>query len=466
MLPPLVVNASIGFVLFFSYSATSACLSPLFDPSFATSTLLIPFLSGGVAGAAQSVISTPLDNARILLLQRQRLLAQARAPASSGKARAWARARLHMAANGSVPFTGWLHLLRDAVFRPGAVGLVSPAALGSGTASAAPLARARAMARNGYTAMGLVALKDGVAFGAFFLVFSLGRRLARSVGLTYDGLAETADDAEAEDEKRRRSPSGIILQSFLILVSGGVAGWVFSLVARPFDRVRAAILEGQEEWARQTARREARRAREERATRPAEGKALWERRRRVQLKRKRAVGRTFNIRKRRVARDKAKAKREQALAASHPAGPSPTSHAARANHSPAKPPPIAQPSPSPSPPSEVELVRRAAHRFGAFNLLFAHAPSLQRRSRASVLSRKPLSEVGSPVPQPAVAAALDRVPPKVGPTRRSARGHLAKAAIEQSRSGWARRGMKVLTFVPPYAVGFTIYALLNGDLGT
>lgn len=442
-----MVNATVGFVLFFSYSATSSVLTPMLDPGFVSSTLLVPFLSGGVAGAAQSIISTPLDNARILLLRRQRLLAQARAPRTGDRRDARTRVRLNLAARAMAPFTGWLHLLRDAVSKPGAVGLLKPGSLAT-AGSTSPMAKARAMASNGFSAMGLVAVKDGVSFGSFFLIFSLGRRVARMVGLRYDGLTETPDSTPSEDESRRRSPTGIILQSLLILASGGVAGWVFSLVARPFDRARAAIMEGQEDWARQTARREAAKARAEEAGKPARGKQLWEQRRRVQLKRRRAVGRTFNIKRRRRVRKMAGERREREAKARERA----------------RTVKVAPTLPAPRPPSELELVRKAAHRFGGLSFFLAASPTQLRKSRITLLSSKPLSELGS---GSAVTPTKPSKPPRmVGPTRLSARGHRATTVLEKSQGGWLKSGMRVLSFVPPYAVGFTIYAVLNGDLGT
>lgn len=73
--------------------------------------------------------------------------------------------------------------------------------------------------------MNLSVAKDSIGFGVFFLIFEVGREGSRNAALRYDGI-----DPDAEG-KQRRSASGLILQSLGILVSGGLAGWVFGLGA-------------------------------------------------------------------------------------------------------------------------------------------------------------------------------------------------------------------------------------------
>lgn len=84
LLPPLLVNTTIGFCLFEVYSITESRLlqkhypkqdtTPIsdtlvpaaqFDPSFTP--LWIVAMAGGAAGAAQCIVSAPLDNVRIIL---------------------------------------------------------------------------------------------------------------------------------------------------------------------------------------------------------------------------------------------------------------------------------------------------------------------------------------------------------------------------------------------------------------
>lgn len=63
--PPLLANSLIGFTLFSTYTLTESALR--YFPSEPVNPLWIPAISGGVAGAAQAFISSPLDNVRALL---------------------------------------------------------------------------------------------------------------------------------------------------------------------------------------------------------------------------------------------------------------------------------------------------------------------------------------------------------------------------------------------------------------
>lgn len=258
VLPPLTINALIGLTLFTTYTTSESLLHARLE-SPAAIYVLVPFVSGALAGATQSIISAPLDNARHLLLRRQRFLRQA-----AEIPRASRRQRIRSVAGGQagLPFTSWWTLLRDSVFR---VGSTTPAALPAELPAAVAklsgrerLEQARRWARRGWSFFTLSVTKDSIAFGVFFVVFECGREGARRLGLAWDGISlpsfSTYDEREGSapvHDKQRRSASGLILQSVGILVSGGVAGWIFSLIARPFERIRAAIYEGRAKWAAQ-----------------------------------------------------------------------------------------------------------------------------------------------------------------------------------------------------------------------
>ncbi|KAL8286466.1 hypothetical protein RQP46_004483 [Phenoliferia psychrophenolica] len=250
VLPPLFLNALIGFTLFFTYSTTSTYLAPTLPPH----SPLVAFIAGSVAGAAQSLISAPLDNARLLLLRRQRLLRQYTRSSHS-------RLDRHHGLAATKPFTGWLSLLRTAVFHSPSTSLLPSTlpdtALTPEARRKLALNRARNWARRGWSLWGLSLSKDAVAFGVFFTLFEQGRKVARGVGLRYDGLNESdylVADTEEDDfayaaTKPHRSKASLALQATLLLVAGAVAGWSFSLVARPFERIRGAIWEGRARWA-------------------------------------------------------------------------------------------------------------------------------------------------------------------------------------------------------------------------
>lgn len=435
VLPPLFLNALVGFTLFYSYSTTSTLLAPSLSPH----SPLIPFIAGSVAGAAQSLISAPLDNARLLLLRRQRLLRQFTRTSHSRLAR-------HHALAASKPFRGWWELLRDAVVHsPSAsplAGTPSEIALSPEARRKVAMTRARDWARRGWSLWGLSLSKDAVSFGVFFSIFEWGRKVARGVGLLYDGISE-ADYAveEGEDDfawdtaafRPKRSKASLALQGFLILVAGGLAGFSFSVVARPFERARGAIWEGRARWAEQDGRLRVAEVLGESSV-DAEAPKRPRRVMRRKVARERGIGRTFAVARRREQRkiDGRNAERAEDQAVRHE-----ERRTARKALE-LLPTKTREPLPSAS-----SLVRLATSKHGAFTFLFAPLPVLQARLHS---------------PPPPRATPIRR--PALGPSRLSARRNSAAAA---STPLWRRAG-KILTYVPPYAVGLLAYALFSGDM--
>ncbi|GAA5896677.1 hypothetical protein JCM8208_004263 [Rhodotorula glutinis] len=504
ILPPLVINASIGLTLFTSYTTSEALLSAhLFSPL--AKLVVVPLLSGSVAGAIQSLLSAPLDNARLLLVRRQRYLRLAHA--QHGDARN-PRLRRSRAAGtlGGTPFQSWYTLIRDSVFQSAR----RTAGLDLGGTTTATTARerleqGRRWARRGWSLFSLSLAKDSLGFGVFFVVFEVGREGARIAGLRWDGIDPDRagiGDIEGETLKQRRTATGLVLQSLGILVSGGVAGWIFSLVARPFERVRGAVFEGRARWAERDGRLRvieelaAAGAQGERGVAGAPGASQPKRARRprrtaaggaserranevlgpkgrkgfrVRIGRIRTVARSAARTRRRAARKAARARvvrelvgadvpsdaaLERAAAAvvkGGPAAPLPSSTLAHPY------PPSAAPHEERLPmPSARLLVRDAFRRYGTSTFLFAPRATLQELDARSA---KP-----SPSPSP-LSKPLPARPAKVGPTRLSARGREAAEALKRQTSGggW-RKGARILSYVPPYAIGFFIYAVTAGDL--
>jgi hypothetical protein len=64
--PPLLLNSIVGFTLFSTYTITESMLK-YSSEGHDISPYAIPFISGATAGAAQSIISSPLDNVRAVL---------------------------------------------------------------------------------------------------------------------------------------------------------------------------------------------------------------------------------------------------------------------------------------------------------------------------------------------------------------------------------------------------------------
>jgi hypothetical protein len=257
--------------------------------------------------------------------------------------------------------------------------------------------------------------KDAMAFGTFFSVFEAGRWIARDVGLAWDGRSGSIEREEGRDLGRKRSKGSLAVQSALIIVAGGIAGWAFGMVSRPFERAREAIWEGRARWAERSGRLESLGTR---------GKDKAGRRRKREV-RTRSVGRSFSIWRRRREEERSKAR----LVTPSPSPRIPT---------------LSQPSPMPS---ALSLLRKSTSRNGTFAFFFSPIPIQRHR----------------PPPTPPTLVRPLYIP-KAGATRSSARGRLAQLSVKGAGSGGWRRVGRVLAYVPPYAVGFIAFALLDGDL--
>lgn len=375
--------------------------------------------------------------------------------------------------------------MRDAVFQSS---VISGKGGRADTSEGGRVQQGRQWARRGWSLWGLSLGKDAVCFGAFFTIFEVGREGARQVGLAWDGIVETeriphvrkdepatvgndeeySDDWDGGTRKRSRSFPSLVVQSFLILLSGGVAGLCFALVARPFERARAAIWEGRSLWAERDGRL---RVIEELALKGACGKdvasaapgkgrhlegtgrkhgvqpSAKRRAVRVQVAKHRGVGRTFVRAKRRQL--KAKAFAAARARASLEAAETPRNTATST-------PSSSQPSslrPRQPMPSAISLVTLAARRYGVRNFFFATLPTLRRQEARLSSMQSSMSPEG--VLQPPIAAAQlpKRTPSKVvGPTRLSARGKQGQLAMEAT-GGW-RRGAALLAYSESWISGF------------
>ena len=91
--------------------------------------------------------------------------------------------------------------------------------------------------------------KDSLAFAGFFLIFDLGRRGAKIIATTFDSISFTPGSRPSAAIKElkpkgiikidsTRTKTSLILQSFLILIAGGTAGWAHSQFSLPLDKLR------------------------------------------------------------------------------------------------------------------------------------------------------------------------------------------------------------------------------------
>ncbi|GAA5991241.1 hypothetical protein JCM5350_005954 [Sporobolomyces pararoseus] len=566
VLPPMVVNAMIGLTLFTSYTTSERLLLRHFTLPTVSSLepliefVYIPFVSGSIAGAAQSILSTPLDNARLLLLRRQRYLRQTAEGSGRGEAVKKEKSRRGKgkfkaragpgggAGSGSLPFLSWYQLLRDSLFQSASIhtsnsSLPISNSSSSSTTSKNPktiarerrIEQARQWARKGWSLFGLTLIKDSLGFGIFFATFEVGREASRRLGLWIDGITPTdstalhsfegeeRDRAEYQtEEKKRRTFTGIVVQGFGILLSGGLAGYIFAGLGRPFERMRAAVWEGRARWSERDAKlallEEAKRkkvldaengtnktAKEKRRGKSIGGKS--ERRARKLLgAKKRKIGmvrigqirgvppnakngnllsaRRLSRRKTKAAETVSKLRRAASSILSNRSRNQSLPHPSRTMPEPSRLNPGSKLARTP-PPSAPSLIFSAFARYGPATFLLAPRSVLQSiDERLPQLSSTSAAQNSFPALSSSFRSTLTKTekPKSVpnfkgreldGPTRFIAkRRHLQELdKLRQSASGSGSTGgrgwslvSKVFTFVPPYAVGFLVYALVQGDL--
>lgn len=291
LLPPLLVNTTIGFCLFEVYSLTessllakhypkrdynatiSDSLMPTEEESPSFTPLWIVAIAGGSAGAAQCIVSAPLDNVRIIL------------SSNIGKNRG------HQSSHLRHPLgISWRAVARAAVlpFAPDVTRskLVDEVAKGGQSKSsksdaAASKENTRLLWekrikrwRGGVHGAGLIMslARDSVGFSAFFVVFEMSRRLAFKASLGVDrALAMINSSAilpvgqskrEVLDESYRvegtspgdvsysqsRTKIGRSVAALVLVIGGAIGAALYEFVGRPAELMRIVIWEGRKAW--------------------------------------------------------------------------------------------------------------------------------------------------------------------------------------------------------------------------
>lgn len=230
--PPLLVNSIVGFTLFSTYTLTeSACK---YFPREPMSPYAVPFISGAVAGAAQSIISSPLDNVRALL-------------AASSKR------------TGPREWRGWRHVAFQALFPPWLTDTTS--------LKMNPVLFLSNWMKSSWTLFFFTLMRDALGFATFFSVFELSRTLAKRAGKAIDRFQAQVSsttrrigldlDAMLENDVLPRGWPGRFVQGIVIVSFGVFAGIGYGIVGRPFDKARSTIWNGLDRWARQKAQAQA-----------------------------------------------------------------------------------------------------------------------------------------------------------------------------------------------------------------
>ncbi|KNZ45832.1 hypothetical protein VP01_776g4 [Puccinia sorghi] len=210
-LPPFCFNTVIGLTLFTTYTAAE---NHLLKPDRDLHPYLVPALAGGLAGIAQSLISNPLDNLRLLQVTA---------------------AHKH--------FKGWIPLLKQVML---------PLSFTASCANLEPSERARLWASRGWGMVGLSVVKDCLGFATFFTIFQIGRDWGRRLGSTVDRSMHIVSSQCPEEDGEvvgDRGWTGRILQSCVIVLSGATAGWAYGIVAEPFETLRRSLWLARLQWA-------------------------------------------------------------------------------------------------------------------------------------------------------------------------------------------------------------------------
>ncbi|KDR81477.1 hypothetical protein GALMADRAFT_59260 [Galerina marginata CBS 339.88] len=205
--PPMIVNAALGTILWGSYAEASRRLEPLLG----SHTLSKAAISGAIAGACQAVAAAPAENVRILLEHGL---------GGHSWSCAWKevfRKKSVLSPSENVSrriqdvrnLRGWLHEVGG-------------------------------MAGRCWSGWRWGCGKDTVGFAAFFLIFELSRRTGLVMKtLTSHLLSPFFIGARENSRFQKQLPA---IANGVVLVAGGVlAGLTYELLGRPWDIARRTI---------------------------------------------------------------------------------------------------------------------------------------------------------------------------------------------------------------------------------
>ncbi|KAJ3081955.1 hypothetical protein HDU99_004092 [Rhizoclosmatium hyalinum] len=237
--PLLLVNSLIGAFLFNTYTFSSHFLESKFkqDPSSKQKQLSfdwIPFVSGGIAGASQSLLSTPVDNMQ-RSLSTDAILAHRHA---RGGIASLIFANLKgLAATAASPLTD----------------LVSPHHEPNSTTPGThttrqPYLHQRLLTRLApykplYQNFSLTCTRDSIGFALFFGLFENGRDFGKAaVQRIQDELYANNVDYHVNANPILKGVTITGPQALAVVGAGGLAGMGFQAVSYPIERVNAERL--------------------------------------------------------------------------------------------------------------------------------------------------------------------------------------------------------------------------------
>ncbi|KAJ7871400.1 hypothetical protein B0H14DRAFT_2723896 [Mycena olivaceomarginata] len=202
--PPIIVNALLGTVLWASYAEASDVL----QPHIGTHPTAMAALAGSLAGGTQALVSAPAENVRLLV-------------------------------EGGTSHNSWLRAWKD-VFRGS-----SPPPSSSRHQTIEEIRQLRSwmrdvgdMAGRGWHGLGYTLGKDVTGFAAFFAIFDITRRIALKVRSVVQDATRSVESPGGNSSTKNRLPQ---IFHGVTLVSGGVvAGLSYEVIGRPWDVARHA----------------------------------------------------------------------------------------------------------------------------------------------------------------------------------------------------------------------------------
>jgi len=198
--PPLLVNAVLGTVLWTTYSESSSLLSGGRLEAYPIATAAI---SGAIAGGAQAIVAAPAENARLAI----------EGSTAGGR---WSHA--------------WTEVLRGAVQNQ----LTEKKSLREIRQVRGWMMEVRDMAGRGWNGWGWGLAKDVCGFSVFFTIFEVTRRFATELKVLSVGLLQPFTVAEERPNVIQRNLPRTVHGA--TLVAGGVsAGLAYEVVCRPWD---------------------------------------------------------------------------------------------------------------------------------------------------------------------------------------------------------------------------------------
>lgn len=257
-----VANLAIGFTLFKTYTLTEAWMRGTDTVSVGSEPFVptaVVAVAGAAAGAAQCIISAPLDNIRLVvqpILMHDAVRNSTPASLFRMPLRTWT----------TIIEAAFLPFLPERWYERALQRLQHPRA---GPPSSPPAVfrylprHVRLLARQKHgVSLALSLVRDAAGFACFFIVFEWARRAAFHVSLGADQLRQVVRerlppalrlgtrDAQLHTHTTAsmdqsfgasRSVLGRCSAAFVLVLGGAVGAWIYSVVSRPIELVRMVL---------------------------------------------------------------------------------------------------------------------------------------------------------------------------------------------------------------------------------